>query len=203
MDSQEASSYGMGGWVDETFPADVVRVALESVAGRVDLPTFNAFFGRRLGRFRSVSESQQEKPSVADESSLVDEAMEYIQQLRLRLANLPPDTSAHIRDVCWSRRQESFRDFRSRLDADLLETWALLLLTERKLEPFKDKAGRKSAFQRDWFLHDVAHHLERQGIGKVAAAGVAAGVLRAIGVDAPDDPAEARKLVRGVENTMG
>ena len=189
----------MGGIVDETFPVDAVNAALQSVADRVDMVAFGEFFGRRLGRYRGMSESQQEQPSVADELALADEVMEYVQQLRLRLEHLPPDTDAHINAVCWNRRRELFHNFRLRLDADLAEAWTMLVLAERELEPFKGKAGRKNSSLRDRLLHDVAHRLAAIDISKEVAAGIAAAVLRAAGVDAPEDPREARKLVRAME----
>lgn len=203
MDSQEASRYGASGFVDGKYPVDAVRSALKDVAGPIDIPTFETFFAPRIGRYRAMADSQQDQPSVSAELALVDEAMTHIEQLRLRLESLPPDTEAHIDSVCWKRRREMFCEFRQRLDADLEEARVLLVLSERELEPFKGNAGRKSAMPRDWLLHDVAKHLNAHGVRKERAADVAAAVLRASGVDAPDDPREARKLVRKVESLMG
>lgn len=203
MSYQEASSYILGGIVDETFPVDDVHAALKTVLDSIDVPDFDEFFGRALGRYRSMSESKQEQPNIADELSLIGESMEYVQQIRLRLEHLPPVTDAHVNTVCWKRRKELFHDFRLRLDADLKEAWVLLALAERELETLKGAPGRKSESLRDWLLHDVAHRLEITGIGKEASAGMAAAVLRAAGVAAPEDPREARKLVLAVEKLRG
>lgn len=203
IEYQEASSYRMGGWVDDTFPVNAVHDALQGVAGRIDLAAFDDSFGQRLGRYRSMVESQRTRPSVADETILVEEAMEGVRQLQMRLEFLPPAANAHINCICWNRRRELFHEFRARLDADLKEALSLLVLTERELDSHKGAAGRKQASQRDWLLHDVAHDLESYGLGKMEAAETASKVLRAAGIDSPEGPSEARKLIREMEHAMG
>src|SRR3546814_10806096 len=90
MDYDEAASYIMGGvvdmgaLVDETFPAEPVRKALAVAADKINLPEFEVFFGRNRGRHRSVVESTQEQPSVAEELALVGEAMESGKLHRVR-----------------------------------------------------------------------------------------------------------------------
>lgn len=193
----------MGGWVDETFHAETIHGALGDLASRIGLDAFDEFFGRRLGLYRAMVESRQKQPSVAEERTLVGEAMEFVQQVRSRLEFLPPDATAEIDAACWKRRHELFHEFRLRLDADLKEAWSLLALTERQLDQYKGAAGRKHASQRDWFLHDVARKLGEYGLGKIAAADTAAKVLRAAGIDAPENSAEARKLILAMEKTIG
>lgn len=196
MDNAEVSSYMLGGWVDETFSADEVHAALAGLD--VDLGSFDTFLGPRLGLFRDLKDYSDTKPAIAEEKTLVEEAMQYVQQTRTRLEHLPPAAEARINTVCWNRHGETFDDRRRRLDAELQEVWNLLVLTERKLEPSK-AAGRKSASHRDRLLHDLAHWLADRGSNVTRSANAAAAVLRAVGIDAPDDPKKARAIVRAVE----
>jgi len=201
MDHKEAASYGTGGWEDDSFPVDTVRHALTGAA--IDLAAFDRFFGSRLARYRATLEWQQEQPPTAKELELLAEACEAIEQVRTRLAHLPPASKSHIQTVTWKRRKEHFQDFMRRLDVDLEEARTLLWLTERELEPSAGKTGRKSATLRDFLLHDVARWLNGNGVsGKTVASELAAAVLRALGIDAPEDPKEAARLVRAAEKQM-
>jgi len=197
MDGAEASRYVLGGLVDETFHADKVHAALQGA--NVDLAAFDAFFGQRLGLFRDVSDYLGTKPAVAKESELIEEAMQHIQQIRLRLECLPPEAEMYVATICLQRHGEGFEVRRRRLDAELNEMVTLLGLTLRKLDSLKGATGRKSEAPRDRLLHDVAHWLAGHGTRSTSAAGAAADVLRAVGIAAPNDPKKARAIVRAVE----
>jgi hypothetical protein len=200
MDHEEATGYNTGCWVDENFPVDDVRQALAGAGEAVDLEAFGDFFGPRLGRYRATSEWQQEQPSTAKELELLGEACEAIEQVRIRLAHLPPASEARIEGVTWKRRHEFFHAFRRRLDAELEEAQNLLWLTESEVEVDGGKAGRKPATPRAGLLHDVAHWLNGNGVArKTLACELAAAVLRAVAVNVPEDPKYVARLVRTVE----
>jgi hypothetical protein len=200
MDHKEAASYNTRVWVDESFPVDAVRQALAGAGEAVDVKAFEGFFGPRLGRYRVASEWQQEQPSTAKELELLDEACEAIEQVRIRLAHLPPAAGARIEGVTWKRRHEFFHAFRRRLDAELEEARNLLWLTEREVEVDGGKAGRKPATPLTSFLHDVVHWLNGNGVArKTLACELAAAVLRAVAVDVSEDPKYVARLVRTVE----
>lgn len=193
----------MGGWVsggivDESFDVAKVRKAVRA-AGAIDEGAFLGFFGHRLGRFRSMAEAATTTPSVAEESSLLDELLTAIEQVRTRLESLPPVADAYVNEISWKARSELFFDFQRRLDGELHLAWMMLAGAQQELDAHKGKSGAKPKQHRDWFLHDVAHWLQDAGTAKERAADVAAGVLRAVDVDAPDDPRKARDLVRKIE----
>lgn len=201
MDHDEARRYDTGGFVDETFPVDAVQTALATVSDRIDVSEFCRYFGSRLGQYRAQVESAEEQPAVADEMRLIDETEDLIQQLRLRLAHLPSDTGAEINKICWKRRGEFFHDFEQRLGVQLNEAAALLSLTWHELDAHKGNVGRKQPVARDWLLHDVACKLRSAGIeGKEEAAGVAANVLGAVGIDAPENPRKSREIIRNFDS---
>ena len=199
MTGDEADSYMMGGMVDESFSADAVRDALDPVIDRIDVAAFEAFLAPELGRYRDMVDAAVEQPGLADEMRLVDEALEAVEQARLRLTHLPPSADAYANEVCWHGRGELYFDFSQRLASDLVTARALLIGTEQKLAPFKGMSGAKSKSLRDCLLRDVAHWLQDADIGKEKAAGVAAAVLRATGITAPDNPRKAREIVLKLE----
>lgn len=189
-----------GGMVDESFPVDEVHSALTVAGTSVDLARFGGFFGPRLGQFRCVEQSQVSTPSVADELGLIGELLEVIEQLRVRMGNLPPMTDAFLTQVCWRRRRVLFHEVAGGIDAQLKEVVTLLWLTEREIEPHGGQAGRTSLSNRDGLLRDVAAWLaENGGMRKEAAAGCAGAILRASRVSAPDDPRECVRIMRKVE----
>lgn len=192
MKHDEAFGYRLGGAVDESFPADKVHAALRGLT--LDLATFDAFLGSRLGLFRERTREKAEQPTVGRELELIHEAMDAIEQTRRRLEYLPRYAEAFINEVCWHRHRQWFHERRIRLDADLAEAWTLLGLTARKLAPFKN-AKPKSAGPRDDLLCSVAQWLQEQGAKPTKAAGTAIEVLRAVGIDAPACPKKARGLV--------
>lgn len=200
----EASNYDKGGFVDESFPTDAVREILASLADCMDIPAFEAFFAQKIGFYRMMVRSEN-MPSVSEELALLDETIEHISQLRMRLTHLPPMARCHINAVCWKGRGELYSDFARRLDDELNAAWMLIAGTEQVIEPHKGQVGAKTKTLRDQLLHDVAHWLQRSGTGKTQAAGLAADILRATGIPAPagvdtfGNAREARRIVSQVE----
>lgn len=188
-----------GGMVDESFPVEAVHHALVGAGVTVDLDAFGEFYGRRLGRFRDFESSRTSTPSVGDELALIAELLEAIEQTRTRLENLPPMTDAYLNQVCWLRQNVLFHEVARGIDTQLKEVTTMLWLTEREMEPYQGQRGRNTSSNRDHLLLDVAEKLtDMAGLGKEAAAGCAAGVLRASRVPAPDDPKEAAKIIRNI-----
>lgn len=193
---------GRGGFVDESFPIDAVRRALRGLG--VDLDEFGVFFGPRIGRYRATLESndpddENYRPSVAAELDFMEETLEAIEQVRLRLGNLPPMVGLEANVICWKARHEWFSDLTQRIDQDLSVARNVLIGAGRAVEPHKNKAGTKARTGRDWLLHDVAHWLSDRGIGTTKAADVAGAILRSVGIDVQDDPGKARAIVRAWE----
>lgn len=193
---------GRGGWVDESFPVNTVRDALRGLD--VDAGEFGAFFGPRIGRYRATLESSDPdddnyRPSVAADLEFMEEALEAIEQVRLRLANLPAMVDAQANLIYWRARHELFSNLVQRVDQDLSVARNVLIGAGREVEPYKNKAGTKARTGRDWLLHDVAHWLSDRGIGATKAADIAGAILRCSGVDVQDDPGKARAIVRAWE----
>ncbi|HET7269391.1 MAG TPA: hypothetical protein VFJ15_14935 [Oleiagrimonas sp.] len=192
------TSNGCGGIVDESLPQGV-ETALRGSVDESSMPAVLLFLGRRLGRYRGMKESSDAMPSRVDELRLASEAMDAIEQVRHRLANLPTRIDCEVELACWKGRKEPFFDFSQRLGDDLRIAWALLASAERIVSDRSERPGASKSL-RDHFLADVASYLQRNAsLGKEAAAGLAAEVLRAAGVDAPSDPRKARNIVRKVE----
>lgn len=193
MDAEKAARYAAR--ITRAPLPDKVHEALACVSTQIEVAAFDEFFSWRLGRYLAT-ESQQLIPSIAEEMAFVAETLELADQLRQRMQNLPPVTAMRIKDVSFTTRGESFHEVRRRLDGEVVEASVLLKRTRLELASSFNNVGRKSAVGRDWLLHDVAHWFGDRGIGKEDAAAAAAKILRAAGIDAPDDPREARRLVR-------
>src|SRR5690348_4548423 len=95
----DVAKFTMGGLVDESFPTEPVRVALGATLPIIDWAEFQSFFGTRLGTFRMMEDSRRDSPAIAAELTLVQEAMDAIEQVRLRLEHLPPATEPRVNMV--------------------------------------------------------------------------------------------------------
>lgn len=202
LEREEADSYIGGGWVDERIPEAEVDSAMDALDVRADREAFKAFLRRRVGRYRSMKEWHEKQPATAQELKLIEEAMDVIQELQMRLDHLPTDADAHINHIAWKRHGESFHDFRRRLDGTLQETWSMLALTEREVDKYKGRAGAKRKFDRDSFLSDVVGWLTNhaEGMTEPQAFKVTHRLCLALQVEVPeytdDDPAKFGSIIR-------
>lgn len=196
---EAAGGWAGGALVDETFDAAAVRQAIRG-GSCIDADAFLHWLGPRLGMFRIIACCAAQTPSVAEETALVNEALVAIEQVRVRLESLPPSVAAYVDVICWKARRELFFEFQRRIGDDLRTAGQMLDAALEELAQYAGRAGAKPKQSRDEFLHDVAHWLQDASVPKEQAAGIAAAVLRAVGVDAPEDPRKARDLVRKVEH---
>jgi hypothetical protein len=189
-----------GGWVDESYPADAVAAALTQVTPEIRTK-FLAYLGPRLGRYR-VSAEPNMKPSV--ESRLVEELLDTIGELRIRLKHLPETVRTNIGLVCWRGRHQMFGDFRWRLDTDLKAAWDMVAVAERAIAPGKRASPATRA--RDLLLHDVVVWFQDHGInGKCHACELARKALDAARVSSlrvPKDSRDIEKAVNRVADVM-
>lgn len=188
----DEAARGAGGWVDDRFPASAVHDALAGTG--VNLPEFDEFFRHRLGRYRAMRDSQAKRPSTSDELAFVRETIEISEQLQLRLAHLP------MRIKCEVLPNSSIS---RRLPYELGQAITALVVAETTIERADKPKGSRGKAIRDQFLHDVAEWLHQHHVPVTTAAGVAAAVLRAVRFEAPEDPKEARNIVRRVAKARG
>lgn len=190
----DGPTWSTGGFVDESVP-DAARELIQLRA--TDFGSdFLDWFPARLGRYRAFCELH-DLPTVTQELALVREAQRYLLETRQRLENLPPTADAYINEATWRRHDRLFHcgvldDFESLSR----EIDTLLAIAEQKLDQLPKKAGRKAKTNRDELLADVSGRLASNGLSKRAAAELAAELLTASGVEAPNDLVEVERICR-------
>jgi hypothetical protein len=193
-----------GGWINSTavdcsFPVETVHQIIASYGITIGLAGFDEFFGLHLGCYRTLHASVSSMPSVMMELNLVTELKNAIDQVRIRIANLPPRTSGIVSKACSNRSDKTdiVSTLPVRIEADLKEMHVLLLTAENELKPYAGRAGRKHVFTRDFLLRDVAVKLLDMGpLTKRMAAECARDILRACRVFVPDDSTEVARIIR-------
>lgn len=187
-----------GELVDESISADAeaLIISLNGQFGDELLPWFRS----RIGTFRAM----HELPATHVELRSAKETQLYLQESMLRLENLPPDVSATLDKLCWSRNKQVFNGpagFLAKIAPYFEEVFSLLEATEETLKNRPVMRGRKPASNRDLLLADVAayliaHSTSKKQMTKRRAAEVARDLLAAAGVDVPDDLYQVEKLIR-------
>jgi len=184
-----------GGAVDESIPAEAAQI----LAGlELDVDALGAFFGPRLARYREGVEDASERLPVAKEIQLAEETCELINELRERVASVPDIVRVGADMALWQRQNQTWFHVEHRLAKELDEAWMALQIGIKEAERFKGRSGAKSQWARDGLAVDTMAEVERllprvHG-AKTKAARIARDLLKACGIQVPEDLKDFRRL---------
>ena len=183
---------------DDHLTADgaALAAALSQVAHCVDLHRLTELIEREVVEYREQVEEDRCRMSLAETRTWLSETSDLADELSTRLALV-----GHLHPAVYD---ETFCNVLFEHDLkEITRLHAIKAVSRHALTGLKgihDIAGVPSKERRNCLLYIVAKHIEQSGVRKEAAAAVAAAVLRAFDIDAPEDPRKARAIVRRIEN---
>lgn len=186
-----------GGWVDESLSEDAERF-IASLPGSAEL---RLFVSRELGRYRMFRQYNESAPQPAAVVEHLARIAALADELRTSLELIPPEIQAHAGDIALKAWGFDHYHLDERLQSDLIR---LSALTRRvSTDVITGRRGERPNTLKQSLLSTVATEIERQGVKKVEAAGIAAELLTLAGVhDLPATPEKARSAVRAYQKSL-